>query len=844
MSTIKFFNPDTNQWEYLTTIMIGPTGPKGATGAQGQGLVIKGSLANSSLLPTSGNQPGDAYLIAGNLWVWNGSSWQNTGSVQGPTGPQGTQGFTGATGVQGPTGAPGTNGANGAVGSTGAQGYTGPTGPQGVTGPTGPQGDKGDTGNPGPVGDMGPTGPAGTSVTILGTLESEAELPVSGNTNGDGYLIDGELWVWSGTQWTNVGNIAGPTGATGAGATGATGPSGPSVYVSATTPPAPTGATDTMLWFDTDDETAITLPPGPTGATGAQGPTGPTSTVPGPTGPQGPQGPAGATGAVGATGPAGASNWGQISGVVSNQTDLVEYIAENAPTPISVTVTTANNAAAKVGYTADGTYVPAAGDVIEVNFVNGSNVSNPTLNIDGSGAVNIRLGQTNVNTLTMGLGTAANSNIKIRMWHDGTYWQLFGANDNTNTTYTGITGTSTTATTATATLTINRYHISNYASGRQELTLPTSAAYGSIIEVYGLSAGGYTIKAPAGDDILVGGSSLTEIQGEQYETIVLRNVVANTTWTVISDNGQSMVFNQTPTGAINGTNTVFTLPSAASNVILTLNGLVLRPGVGNDYTLSGATITMLYAPAADSQLLASYTTASNATINGSNSLVWKELALGTKDGSNKVFTTSGGRAYIGGSLQVYINGLAQGTSVTETNPNTGAFTLDEAPLATDEIEISYQFVNAVTGNADTVDGIHASAVATPNTLLPLGADGKFPNSVLGTAATPPVKHIIGAAGEPSYQNAWQQYAAPWGPNYFVKTADNMVTVVIMAKLGGNNTTIFTLPAGFRPSTQISGVGVTAAGVVLVDISAGGSIVTEGASNNSWLAINMTFLAEQ
>ena len=843
MSTIKFFNPDTNQWEYLTTIMIGPTGPKGATGAQGQGLVIKGSLANSSLLPTSGNQPGDAYLIAGNLWVWNGSSWQNTGSVQGPTGPQGTQGFTGATGVQGPTGAPGTNGANGAVGSTGAQGYTGPTGPQGLTGPTGPQGDKGDTGNPGPVGDMGPTGPAGTSVTILGTLESEAELPVSGNTNGDGYLIDGELWVWSGTQWTNVGNIAGPTGATGAGATGATGPSGPSVYVSATTPPAPTGATDTMLWFDTDDETAITLPPGPTGATGAQGPTGPTSTVPGPTGPQGPQGPAGATGAVGATGPAGASNWGQISGVVSNQTDLVEYIAENAPTPISVTVTTANNAAAKVGYTADGTYVPAAGDVIEVNFVNGSNVSNPTLNIDGSGAVNIRLGQSNVNTLTMGLGTAANSNIKIRMWHDGTYWQLFGANDNTNTTYTGITGTSTTATTATATLTINRYHISNYASGRQELTLPTSAAYGSIIEVYGLSAGGYTIKAPAGDDILVGGSSLTEIQGEQYETIVLRNVVANTTWTVISDNGQSMVFNEHLTGTIDGTNKVFTISAQASNLILTKNGIVLRPGAGNDYAFAGNTITFTTAPANNSVLLATYTKSAPFKMFGSNSFITKEVPSGLINGTNAVFTT--GQAYVGGTLQVYINGIRQGiTHAVETTPASGVFTLDAAPLTGDNLEVSYQTSQSASYNADTVDNIHASTVATPNTLFPLGSNGKFPDSVLGSATTPPVKHVVGTAGEPAYQNGWQHYTGSWGPSYFVKTADNMVTVSIMTRSGSNNTTIFTLPAGFRPGAQISGAGRDAAGVVLVDISAGGSIMTEGATNSTWLAINMTFLAEQ
>ena len=116
-----------------------------------------------------------------------------------------------------------------------------------------------------------------------------------------------------------------------------------------------------------------------------------------------------------------------------------------------VNVTTANNTAAKVGTTDNGNFIPTLGDKIIVNFVNGSNVASPTLNIDGSGAKNIRLGQTNASTATMGLGTTAGSNVKVAMWYDGTYWQLYGANDNTNTTYSEIpeaeidTGTASTA---------------------------------------------------------------------------------------------------------------------------------------------------------------------------------------------------------------------------------------------------------------------------------------------------------------------------------------------------------------------------------------------------------------
>ena len=59
-------------------------------------------------------------------------------------------------------------------------------------------------------------GTDGTSVSILGTLSSTNDLPASGNTVGDGYLIDGDLYVWDGSNWNNVGTIEGPAGAAGA----------------------------------------------------------------------------------------------------------------------------------------------------------------------------------------------------------------------------------------------------------------------------------------------------------------------------------------------------------------------------------------------------------------------------------------------------------------------------------------------------------------------------------------------------------------------------------------------------------------------------------------------------
>ncbi len=109
--------------------------------------------------------------------------------------------------------------------------------------------------------------------------------------------------------------------------------------------------------------------------------------------------------------------------------------------------------------------------------------------------------------------------------------------------------------------------------------------------------------------------------------------------------------------------------------------------------------------------------------------------------------------------------------------------------------------------------------------------------------SPLIKHVVGAAGEPAYQNGWTAYNAPWLGCYFTKTLDGMVTVNIMAKSGTVNTAIFTLPAGFRPSGTVSACGRTDSAAVLTDVLSSGVINTEGATTNAWFAFNITFLAE-
>lgn len=52
----------------------------------------------------------------------------------------------------------------------------------------------------------------GQGVVIKGTLDSTDDLPDSGNEIGDGWVIDGFLWVWNGSEWVNVGKVQGMDG--------------------------------------------------------------------------------------------------------------------------------------------------------------------------------------------------------------------------------------------------------------------------------------------------------------------------------------------------------------------------------------------------------------------------------------------------------------------------------------------------------------------------------------------------------------------------------------------------------------------------------------------------------
>ena len=188
---------------------------------------------------------------------WSGLAYSS--GVTGPTGPSSTATIGTVTTLAAGASATVTNSgtSTAAIYNFGIpQGVTGPTGPTGSTGPTGPSitGPTGPTGAAstvtGPTGPTGPQGAQGVPITLKGSKATVGNLPVSGNSLNDAWIVDadGDVYVWDGTQWYSAGQIVGATGPTGPqGITGPTGPqgdlgpTGPSGVISVTGPITNTG---------------------------------------------------------------------------------------------------------------------------------------------------------------------------------------------------------------------------------------------------------------------------------------------------------------------------------------------------------------------------------------------------------------------------------------------------------------------------------------------------------------------------------------------------------------------------------------------------------------------------
>lgn len=84
-------------WRARSTT-VGYTGSLGYTGSQGSGLLVKGTVATEQDLVIDVNtEIGDAYVVTstGDIWVYDGTQFNNAGQFIGYTG---SQGYTGSEG--------------------------------------------------------------------------------------------------------------------------------------------------------------------------------------------------------------------------------------------------------------------------------------------------------------------------------------------------------------------------------------------------------------------------------------------------------------------------------------------------------------------------------------------------------------------------------------------------------------------------------------------------------------------------------------------------------------------------------------------------------------------------
>lgn len=59
---------------------------------------------------------------------------------------------------------------------------------------------------------QGPAGPVGMGLNILDVFTSTSQLPLTGNSLGDAYIVAGALYVWTGNGYEQPATIEGPTG--------------------------------------------------------------------------------------------------------------------------------------------------------------------------------------------------------------------------------------------------------------------------------------------------------------------------------------------------------------------------------------------------------------------------------------------------------------------------------------------------------------------------------------------------------------------------------------------------------------------------------------------------------
>lgn len=178
-------------------------------------------------------------------------------------------------------------------------------------------------------------------------------------------------------------------------------------------------------------------------------------------------------------------------------------------------------------------------------------------------------------------------------------------------------------------------------------------------------------------------------------------------------------------------------------------------------------------------------------------------------------------------------------------------TNDPITLGTTALSFT-QFTGAGAGTPDATESTPGKVQLATEAQVQAGTPGLFVASVARLAAeitrrlTPEAWHVIGAAGEPAFQNGWLNFGGTFDTAGYRKDPLGRVHLKGKIKSGTGNTTIFTLPAGYQPAAGkiFSVVTASGAGHVAgrVDVYPDGRVVLLVGGNIALSLENVSFEA--
>lgn len=101
-------------------------------------------------------------------------------------------------------------------------------------------------------------------------------------------------------------------------------------------------------------------------------------------------------------------------------------------------------------------------------------------------------------------------------------------------------------------------------------------------------------------------------------------------------------------------------------------------------------------------------------------------------------------------------------------------------------------------------------------------------------------HQVGASGEVAFGGTWANYGGSFEPAQYWKDYAGIVHLGGMVKSGTIGTTIFTLPAGYRPQTILTFAVFSNNAFGYCQVNPDGTVVASGGSNVSFSLSGITF----